>query len=1136
MHPLQEYLSELRDIRSTGGGVEEESYYGALEKFLNRVGQELRPRVRAIRQLADTGAGHPDFGLYTEDQYQRAGEKEPLEGQRPARGVVECKGLGDDSWVTAEGEQATRYWSSYGVILVTNFRDFLLVGESVGRRKAVLEVYRLAESERQFRQLLQHPRRAAEEQGDRFVGFLKRAMLHEAPLRRPQDVAWFLASYAREALARVEEAPLPALRVVRGALEEALGMKFQGSQGEHFFRSTLVQTLFYGLFSGWVLWHRDAEPAEDEAYDWMRTTSYIRVPAVSKLFHEIAYPEQLHAMDLIRLLDLATAVLNRTDREAFFGSFEEEQAVQYFYEPFLEAYDPELRKQLGVWYTPREVVEYMVRRVDTTLREQLDIPDGLADQRVYVLDPCCGTGAYLLAVLDRIATGLLARGGDALSADDVRQAAKHRVFGFEILPAPYVVAHLQLGLKLGDLGVPLKGDDRAGVYLTNALTGWEPPGEPQTKLPFVELEEERDAAAEVKQDKPILVILGNPPYSSYSGVAVEEERQLSDAYRETQAAPQPQGQGLNDLYVRFYRMAERRIVEQTGKGIVCLITNYSWLDGLSHTGMRERYLQAFDEVWIDCLNGDKYKTGKTTPWGEPDPSIFSTEHNREGIQVGTAIGLLVRKARDASSVQNREGATGVGPGSTVRFRHLWGSEKRRELLEEAEQGTDPGGYQSLEPSVEIGYPLMPVSFQADYLSWPRLTDLMPVSFPGVKTSRDAFLVDTDRQALVSRLEVYFDPSVSDEEIRRKYPTVMQPRARFQPEHIRHTLLKRGLLRQNIVRCCYRPFDIRWLYWEPKTKLLDEKRPDYYPHVKDGNTWLSAGQRSRPELGPEPLVTSLLAEHHVAKPNNNMFPLMLFSGSGQAEMFAAQADQETVLNLAPEALAYLDRFAEAADVASGEAIFYHALAIMHAVDYRQQNAGALRQDWARTPMPSRPETLETSADLGRKLAALLDPMQAVRGVSCGEIGPPLRSIGNVTHVNGRKIDPGTGDLELTAGWGYLANGATMPGSGRSDQRDYSAAERPPDTEALGDTTYDVFLNDQVYWRNVPRQVWEYTLGGYQVIKKWLSYRENRVLGRALTKEEVRYVTEMARRIAAILLLAPELNANYHAVTGDTYDWP
>ena len=264
--------------------------------------------------------------------------------------------------------------------------------------------------------------------------------------------------------------------------------------------------------------------------------------------------------------------------------------------------------------------------------------------------PACGTGSYVVEVLRQIAARLQTR-GDALWTYDLKRAATERVIGFEILPAPFVVAHLQIGLLLENLGAPLpteheRGEDheRASVYLTNSLTGWTE-GERYRQTAHVpELQEEHDAAEHVKLSEKILVVLGNPPYNGYAGIAkMAMERDLVDAYRRSSRTRQPQGQGLNDLYVRFFRMAERQIVESTGKGIVCFISNYSWLDGLSHPAMRERYLDVFDKIWIDNLNGDKYKTGKVTPWGEPDPSIFSTERNREGIQVGTAIALMVRK-------------------------------------------------------------------------------------------------------------------------------------------------------------------------------------------------------------------------------------------------------------------------------------------------------------------------------------------------------------------------------------------------------------------------------------------------------------------------------------------------------------
>lgn len=482
----------------------------------------------------------------------------------------------------------------------------------------------------------------------RFAEFLERVLLHQAPLARPEDVAFFLASYARDALARVDEqASLPAFAELRNALQEALGLKFEGPKGEHLFRSTLVQTLFYGLFSAWVEVALDGQTT----FDWRAAGWSLHVPFVDTLFQRIATPQYLKPLGLEEPLSWAAAALNRVDRDVFFTRFEEADAVRYFYEPFLAAFDPDLRKQLGVWYTPREIVRYMVERVDQVLRSELGVADGLADPSVWILDPCCGTGAYLVEVLDRIARTLRTKGEDALVADDLKQAAMTRVAGFEIMPAPYVIAHWQVGHALRAAGAPLGHEERAAVYLTNALTGWTAPKESETpdapqrgiRYTYPPLAIERDEAARVKQARPILVVLGNPPYNAFAGTSPAEESGLVEPYKEgLQRDWGIRKFNLDDLYVRFFRVAERRIAEGTGRGVVCFISNHSWLWYPSYVVMRKRLLSEVDRIWVDNLNGSKFETGKVAPDGTPDPSVFSTESNREGIQVGTAVTLLVK--------------------------------------------------------------------------------------------------------------------------------------------------------------------------------------------------------------------------------------------------------------------------------------------------------------------------------------------------------------------------------------------------------------------------------------------------------------------------------------------------------------
>ena len=1111
---VEDYFAALRQVRASGAATPERSLYGPLGNLLTAVGGTLRPKVFCVQELADQGAGHPDFGLYAAKQVQKGA---PRDGQTPERGVVEVKSPADDTWFTAAGRQVSRYWGRYRLVLVTNARDFVLVGEDANGRPETLESLRLAGSEGEFLRRLEKPRVFADEAGARLGEYLARALSHCAALAEPKDLAWLLASYARDGLARVEAAGgAPQLAAVRSALEEALGIRFEGERGRRFFRSTLVQTLFYGIFSAWVLWARtDAATPEPgrlftgtpdaTRFRWREAVWHLRAPVLRALFQQIADPGRLQPLGLTEVLDWTAAALDRIDRVAFFARFNEGEAVPYFYEPFLEAFDPDLRKQLGVWYTPSEVVRYMVARVDRALRNDLGIADGLAAENVFVLDPCCGTGAYLAEVLRRIAANLDSRGMGALVGTGVKQAAMERVFGFEIMPAPFVVAHLQVGLTMQDLDAPLADDgtERAGVYLTNALTGWEP--RTNKPLPFPELEEERDRADRVKQERPILVILGNPPYNGFAGMAVDEERELSDSYRTTKRVRPPEGQGLNDLYIRFFRMAERRIAERTGRGVVCFISNYSWLDGLSFTGMRERYLEAFDAIRIDCLNGDKFKTGKVAPDGSPDPSIFSTDGDPVGIQVGTAIATLIRKADHT-------------PSEEIGFRHLWGRSKPEELIATAE--AEPAAlYDGIKPVLPLGLPFVRTAVSDEWFDWPALLDLFRVSFPGVKTSRDGFLVDVDLDRLRTRVGDYFDPDVSHEEIARRYPGVMKSTARFDARATRGALIARGGPDEaGFVRFAYRPFDTRWLYWERDTKLLDEKRADYRPHVFEGNLWLVFQNKARPDLSP-PLAISNLGDLNQMNSGVYCVPALL-SDDG---LEVAEDQKQHRPNLSRTAQSYLERLdADALD------LVHHLIAVLHEPIYNRLNADALRAEGPRIPLPGWGDgesegvaaTLAHSAARGRELARLLDPNTPVPGVTEGELRPGIAPIAVPATADGRNM---TGeDFALTAGWGHSGSAdAVMPGQGRAVERAFTPSERTALGDAasmLGGTTFDIYLNRTAFWCNVPAAVWTYKLGGYQVLKKWLSYRERGILGRALTPHEVQYFTEIARRIAAILTTA------------------
>ena len=494
----------------------------------------------------------------------------------------------------------------------------------------------------------------------------------------------------------------------------------------------------------------------------------------------------------------------------------------------------------------------------------------------------------------------------------------------------------------------------------------------------------------------------------------------------------PEGQGLNDLYVRFFRMAERRIAEKTGRGVVCFISNYSWLDGLSFTGMRERYLEAFDEIRIDCLNGDKYRTGKTTPDGDPDPSIFSTPEDPVGIQVGTAITTLVRKPDHA-------------PAKTVGFRHIWGQTKREELTETAT--TPPESlYDDVSPNLPLGLPFAPVAVGHGWHDWPALPDLFPTYFAGVQTSRDSFLIDIDLERLRSRVADYFNAALSHEEISRRYFSVMNATAGFQARQVRDELLQHGSPDEgDLVRFAYRPFDTRWLYWESESGLLNRSRPEYKPHALDGSRSLISQQKPRREWSP-PQVISAAGCYDLMDRNVSCFPLWL----REEGLGLGGGESQPHPNLTIGAQLYLDRLGLGV-----EDLFHHVLAALHDPAYREANAGALRMEWPRIPLPGWPDgdedgaadELAASAARGRKLAALLDSDTPVPGVTeplpgapaGSALRPEIAAVAVPSTTDGGNM---TGeDFALTAGWGHFGQGeAVMPGQGRVVERPYTASER------------------------------------------------------------------------------------------------
>lgn len=570
--------------------------------------------------------------------------------------------------------------------------------------------------------------------------------------------------------------------------------------------------------------------------------------------------------------------------------------------------------------------------------------------------------------------------------------------------------------------------------------------------------------------------------------------------------------------------------------------------------MRQRFLAGFDALWFDCLNGDSRETGKLTPEGKPDPSVFSTEYNREGIRVGTAVGLMVRKATRHEN-------------PTVRFRHFWGITKRADLVESLQAQDFEAQYQTVSPDMTNRFTFRPSEVAGDYQEWPKLVDLCATPpNNGLMEKRGGALIDIERAALEHHMRLYYDPKVEWETLKVLGTGLTKNAARFDAQKARDKVLKSESFNPGdcLRRYALRPFDNRWCYYSPTRPLWNEPRPGLWNQCWTGNCFLLSRAKGvkTPEGVPFYFVKGLSDDHLLAE-DAFCFPARLRSSpqkskskEGQNQLFQKEqpAEANPTANLSPAARSYLATLGlpdPDADAETAGLIWLHALAVGYPPDYLTENADGIRQDWPRVPLPDTAEALRNSARLGREIAALLDTETPAPGVIAGAIRPELKVLGVISKAGGGPLNPDAGDLALTAGWGYGGkDGVTMPGKGKAVLRDYTPEEREAIREGaaalglspeqafvhLGEGTFDIYLNDAAYWRNIPANVWNYYIGGYQVIKKWLSYRERPLLGRPLTPDEVEEVIRMARRLAAIVLWEPALNANYQAVKASPYVWP
>jgi hypothetical protein len=1143
----------------------EESYYPAVRNLLVAVLKDLglpaEVRTSTSERRAGGGVNLPDVALY-----DGAGDFILVCGEVKLPNTD----LEDVGMSAARNDQIGRYLALTRAVLLCNVRGFglLTVDPSFAGTGPVPPEFRRLEQVVELWPSTAELRRGRAVEPDRvkeLADLVETAVTRYAPIAEPETLARILARQARHAKASLPAEFSQAIRGLANDFGAALGITFEGEEGEEFFRSSLVQTVYYGLFAGWLLWTRSRAAEE---FRWRDLTKYLRIPFLGELFHEIQHPRRITELGLAPFLDIATETLGRVNREAFFrrltlpslGVAEGAErsvatAIVYFYEPFLETFDPNLRKELGVWYTPPEIVRYQVRKVDALLREELGCHLGFADGQVVVLDPACGTGAYLIEVLHCMADTLRQEGVEAEIGDTLLRALQRRVIGFEILTAPFVIAHLQLHLLLSELGAEPRAGERPAVFLTNALTGWR--SGDQIELNFPELQAERDASQAVKTDARIIVVIGNPPYNRFAGAPVTEELTLIDPYKGIRRRADGKQLGrselftrwrvrkhlLDDLYIRFFRLAEERIGQVAEHGVVSFISNSSYLAGRSHPIMRESLCRSFHEIWINNLNGDKYKTGKVVPRGQPgegtaDQSIFTTEQDPRGIQPGTAITTLLKRRNSEAGI------------ATAHYRDFWGraGAKRAALLASlnmrgwttervAEAASVPAGpheYETFMPEEGRRWKLVPYDIAGGFEDWFSLQDLFPVNYHGVSTNRgrEGSVVEMNRLALEDRMREYYS-DMSDDEFCRRHPVLCTPRSRYEPLELRaHLRQNSSFSEAAIVPYVVFPLDARYIYYETAGKLLDERSPELWRNLT-GNEFFVAVPEPRRISESRPLLATSLFDLHLHDRGSVGFPAeILPAETGRSTLFEMDGGHRALprANLSENFWRAVSReWGLEGGLESEKAKFFVrrlfrvCLALCHAPQYEEEHRESLAQDWAHVPVPRNVAVFDSLAEAGGLIATLLNPLADPRAALKATLGDYSRQLAVLAATDETAVRED--DLVVS-----VPHFAASRGGWRS--REFTEIEVPP--YSLGEVTGDLYINDRVFFRNVPEDVWRYELGGYPVLKKWLGNRDaRRRNNRPLSLSEKDYFRAMVQRIAALLALRHHLDELYERAAADAW---
>jgi hypothetical protein len=1027
---LKSYLDSIADL-TRRGDAREESYYPALKDLLEALARARGRTVQVTVLPKPTEAGSPDFRVW--------------DGSQKVIGYIEAKAPGTNLDREKTSEQLQRYLHTFPNLILTDFYEFRLY-----RNGVLLECARLA---RPFiPQTLQEkpPAEQVEELTHLFETFFSFVL---PPSLTAEDLARELARRTRFLR---DQVILPELKGQVAAQQGPLYGFYDAFQKyliagltEDQFADLYAQTITYGLFAA----RTRAQNSFNRrmAHDLIPST----IGILRDVFKFISLEEPSPQMKVI--VDDIAAVLNVADVQAiltqYFRQGKGDDPILHFYETFLAEYDPETRERRGVYYTPQAVVRYIVRAVHDLLKTRFGLPDGLADERVTLLDPAAGTLTFPAEAIRLAFQEFTDKYGEGAKENLLRRHILPHFYAFELLMAPYAIGHMKISLLLETLGVPLRNGERFQFYLTNAL---EMEDRAKTPIPgLASLSEESHQAARVKRDEPILVILGNPPYSGHTANKGLWEKELKRDFDGAQSYYTVDGQPLGeknpkwlqDDYVKFLRFAQWKI-HRAGRGIVAMVTNHGYLDNPTFRGMRQSLMKTFDEIYILDLHGNSLKR-ETAPDGGPDENVFD-------IRQGVAIGIFVKHGNS-----KKRGVYHADLYGLRQTKYAW---LESHTLETA-------GYRPITPASPFYFfvPRQTQNLEA-YQSWPSVPEIFPRGSVGIVTARDNLTIRWTPEEMWTTVLTF---SRLDEELAREAfhlgKDVRDWKVGLAQQDVKHD---GGPHRGKIVPILYRPFDVRYTYYTGRSRGFHcMPRPEVMRHMLAGeNLALITVRQVAEGVFNHAFITENIVESRITLSNKGIayvYPLYLYL-SAESSGVLQEGRRPNLAGWLLPALADAYGFTP-----TPEDVLAYIYAVLYSPTYRQKYAQELRTDFPRVPFTADAELFRRMADLGRRLIAL-------HLLNSPELDPPV---------------------------------ARYQGAGTNDTVERVKYDAP---------ARRVYINPDKYFEGITPEMWQYRIGGYPVLAKYLKDRQGRRLD-----DPVRYI-RIATAIARTMDIQKQIDAVYSHV--------